>query len=314
MKKKGSFINIILVLIFFVGLSVLLYPTISDYWNSKTQSRAIANYEKRVSSITVDDYTELFSEAENYNARLSELSQPLLEWERIDGYKNVLDITGTGIMGYIDIDKIGVELPIYHGTDASVLTVAVGHLEGSSLPIGGSGTHTVLSAHRGLPSAKLFTDLDRLEVGDTFRITVLNQVYVYRVEQIHIVEPEDIELLQPVPGKEYCTLMTCTPYGINTHRLLVRGERVDTEVEKNVYVSSEAFRIDPIIVTPVVAAPMLLVLLVWLLIKYRKNVEREERHETYTQNTAFFPRGVAAVAVCCCICCAADRLRAHNAA
>lgn len=271
MKKKGSFLNIILVLIFFVGLSVLLYPTISDYWNSKTQSRAIANYEKRVSSITVDDYTELFSEAENYNARLSELPQPLLEWEQIDGYKNTLDITGTGIMGYIDIDKIGVELPIYHGTDASVLTVAVGHLEGSSLPIGGSGTHTVLSAHRGLPSAKLFTDLDRLEVGDTFRITVLNQVYTYRVEQINIVKPEDIELLQPVPGKEYCTLMTCTPYGINTHRLLVRGERVDTDVEKNVYISSEAFRIDPIIVTPVVAAPMLLVLLIWLLIKYRKN-------------------------------------------
>lgn len=269
-KKKDKLVNIILVLVFFVGLSVLLYPTISDYWNSKTQSHAVADYVSKVSSITVDDYNDIFSKAEDYNKRLSELTQPFLQCGKLKDYSSVLNISGTGIMGYIDIDKINVELPIYHGTAEGTLAIAVGHLEGSSLPIGGAGTHSVLSAHRGLPSAKLFTDLDRLEEGDTFRITVLNEVYTYRIDKVSIVKPGETELLQPVPGKEYCTLMTCTPYGINSHRLLVRGERVDTEVQQNVFISSEAFKIDPIIVTPVVATPMLLILLAGMLIKYRK--------------------------------------------
>lgn len=270
MKKRDKLVNIILVLVFFIGLSVLLYPTVSDYWNRKTQSRAVADYENKVSSITVEDYSELFAEAEDYNERLKKLSNPLYECKKLSDYNDILDISGTGIMGYIDIDKIGVELPIYHGTSEATLTVAVGHLEGSSLPIGGKGTHSVLSAHRGLPSAKLFTDLDKLSEGDTFRITILNEVYTYRVDRISIVKPEEVEPLVQADGKEYCTLMTCTPYGINTHRLLVRGERIDTEVQKNVYISSEAFKIDPIIVTPAIAAPMLLILLVFMLIKYRK--------------------------------------------
>lgn len=269
-KRNDKLVNIILVLVFFVGLSVLLYPTISDYWNSKTQSRAVSDYVKKASSITVDDYNAVFAAAEDYNKRLSELAQPFYECGKLKDYERVLDITGTGIMGYIDIDKIGVELPIYHGTSESTLAVAAGHLEGSSLPIGGIGTHSVLSAHRGLPSARLFTDLDKLEEGDTFRITILNETYTYRINKVSIIEPEDTEFLQPVPGKEYCTLMTCTPYGINTHRLLVRGERTETEVQQNVYISSEAFKIDPIIVTPAVAAPMLLVLLAGMLVKYRK--------------------------------------------
>lgn len=278
MKKKSSkLVNIILALVFFVGLSVLLYPLISDYWNSKTQSRAVTDYVNKVSKITIDDYDDIFSAAKDYNERLSKLAQPFIEYEKLKNYSEVLNITGTGVMGYIDIDKINVELPIYHGTEEGTLAVAVGHLKGSSLPIGGEGTHCVLSAHRGLPSARLFTDLDKLEEGDTFRITVLNEVYTYRVDNVSIIEPEETELLQAVPGKEYCTLMTCTPYGINTHRLLVRGERIDTEVQKNVYISSEAFKIDPIIVTPAVATPMLLILLVGMLVKYRKKQEGQNQ-------------------------------------
>ena len=278
MKKKSSkLVNIILALVFFVGLSVLLYPLISDYWNSKTQSRAVTDYVNKISKITIDDYDDIFSAAKDYNERLSKLAQPFIEYEKLKNYSEVLNITGTGVMGYIDIDKINVELPIYHGTEEGTLAVAVGHLKGSSLPIGGEGTHCVLSAHRGLPSARLFTDLDKLEEGDTFRITVLNEVYTYRVDNVSIIEPEETELLQAVPGKEYCTLMTCTPYGINTHRLLVRGERIDTEVQKNVYISSEAFKIDPIIVTPAVATPMLLILLVGMLVKYRKKQEGQNQ-------------------------------------
>lgn len=278
MKKKSSkLVNIILALVFFVGLSVLLYPLISDYWNSKTQSRAVTDYVNKVSKITIDDYDDIFSAAKDYNERLSKLAQPFIEYEKLKNYSEVLNITGTGVMGYIDIDKINVELPIYHGTEEGTLAVAVGHLKGSSLPIGSEGTHCVLSAHRGLPSARLFTDLDKLEEGDTFRITVLNEVYTYRVDNVSIIEPEETELLQAVPGKEYCTLMTCTPYGINTHRLLVRGERIDTEVQKNVYISSEAFKIDPIIVTPAVATPMLLILLVGMLVKYRKKQEGQNQ-------------------------------------
>lgn len=275
MKKHLS--TILLVGVFLLGVGILLYPSVSDYWNSMHQTRAIGAYEDTLSGMTQKDYSEYFAQADVYNAALASLPSPLTEYEVLETlgempkYRDVLDVTGTGVMGYIDIDEIGVELPIYHGTDPSVLNVAVGHLEGTSLPVGGVGTHCVLSAHRGLPSARLFTDLDRLEVGDTFTITVLDRLLTYQVDQVLIVEPEQVEALAIDPNEDYCTLVTCTPYGINTHRLLVRGRRVENAEEKPaVYVPADMVQIDPLVVTPAVAAPMLLALLIFLLIRYRK--------------------------------------------
>ena len=269
MKKISS--NFILVLVFLVGLSVLLYPALSNYINSIHQSRAIMDYEAGLSNLSTEDYTQIFEEAEEYNNSLLTLAYPLMYYDNLDGYDETLSVGSNGIMGYISIDKINVELPIYHGTSDSVLNSAVGHLEGSSLPIGGEGTHAVLSAHRGLPSAKLFSDLNKLEIGDTFTITVLDRVLVYEIDQIKIVEPTQTENLAIVPGEDYCTLLTCTPYGVNTHRLLVRGSRVENvEDEHALYIHTDAYRIDSLILAPVVAAPMLLVLLIILLVRYRK--------------------------------------------
>ena len=274
---------IILTLGFLVGVSVLLYPSFSDYWNSKTQSRAITNYESVLQSIEPEDYSHIFEEAYNYNRKLRQIEHPLLYPELVSGYHDTLNVTGYGMIGYLKIDRIGVELPIYHGTSAEVLSVGVGHLEGTSLPVGGESTHSVMSAHRGLPSAKLFTDLDRVEIGDTFQIIVLDQVLTYQVDQIKIITPDEIEDLKIVDGMDYCTLFTCTPYGINTHRLLVRGIRIETIVEKPViYVSNEAFRIEPTLVMPLVAAPMLFVFLIHLMVKYQeppKKKEGEVSHE-----------------------------------
>ncbi len=273
MKKHLS--TILLVGVFLLGLGILLYPYVSDYWNSMHQTRAIGAYEDTLSGMTQKDYSEYFAQADAYNAALASLPTPLTGYEVLDTleevpkYRDVLDVNGMGILG--DIDEIGVELPIYHGTDPSVLNVAVGHLEGTSLPVGGVGTHCVLSAHRGLPSARLFTDLDRLKVGDTFTLTVLNRLLTYQVDQVLIVEPDQVEALAIDPNEDYCTLVTCTPYGINTHRLLVRGRRVENAEEKPViYVPADMVRIDPLVVTPAVAAPMLLALLIFLLIRYRK--------------------------------------------
>ena len=275
MKRHLS--TILLVGVFLLGLGILLYPSVSDYWNSMHQTRAIGAYEDTLSGMTQKDYSEYFAQADAYNAALASLPTPLTGYEVLDTleevpkYRDVLDVNGMGIMGYIDIDEIGVELPIYHGTDPSVLNVAVGHLEGTSLPVGGVGTHCVLSAHRGLPSARLFTDLDRLKVGDTFTLTVLNRLLTYQVDQVLIVEPDQVEALAIDPNEDYCTLVTYTPYGINTHRLLVRGRRVENAEEKPViYVPADMVQIDPLVVTPAVAAPMLLVLLIFLLIRYRK--------------------------------------------
>ena len=263
---------IILTLGFLVGVSVLLYPAFSDYWNSKTQTRAIVNYESVLEYMEPEDYTAIFQEAYDYNQQLYESKvNPLLYPELFPGYSEKLKVTDYGMIGYLKIDRIGVELPVYHGTSSEVLSYGVGHLEGSSLPVGGENTHSVMSAHRGLPSAKLFTDLDRVELGDTFQIIVLDQILTYQVDQIKIVLPNEIEDLQIVDGKDYCTLFTCTPYGINTHRLLVRGIRIETIVEKPViYVSNDAFRIEPLLVMPAVAAPMLFVFLIHLMVKYRE--------------------------------------------
>ena len=256
---------------FLVGVCILLYPAFSDFWNSKTQSRAITNYESVLENLKPEDYAAIFEQAYAYNRALYETDFPLLDFSQVPGYYDTLRLENNDMIGYLKIDRIGVELPVYHGTSAEVLNNGVGHLEGSSLPVGGENTHCVMSAHRGLPSAKLFTDLDRLEKGDTFQIIVLNQVLTYQVDFITVIEPTDISHLNIIDGGDYCTLFTCTPYGINTHRLLVRGVRIETIKEKPIiYVSNEAFRIEPLLVTPAVAAPMLFILLIHLLIKYRE--------------------------------------------
>ena len=275
---------IILTLGFLVGICVLLYPAFSNFWNSKTQSRAIVNYESVLEHLEPEDYSAIFQAAYDYNDALREVEFPLRDFEQVPGYYEALKIEGTSVIGYVKIEKIGVELPVYHGTSDEVLNRGVGHLEGSSLPVGGESTHCVMSAHRGLPSAKLFTDLDRLEMGDTFQVIILDQVLTYLVDQVKVITPRQIDDLQIVEGKDYCTLFTCTPYGINTHRLLVRGIRIETIKEKPViYVANEAFRIEPLMVTPAVAAPMVLVFLIHLMVKYReppKKKEGEKNHGT----------------------------------
>ena len=267
---------------FLVGISLLLYPTISDFLNSKTQTRAIVDYESVLEYLDPEAYAGMFEQAHTYNKQLAETKEHLLYPELVPGYYDILNVTEYGMMGYVKIDKIGVELPIYHGTSADVLNIAVGHLEGSSLPVGGTSTHCVVSAHRGLPSAKLFTDLDRLELGDTFQLIVLDQIFTYQVDQIKIVNPDEYRDLMIVEGMDYCTLFTCTPYGINTHRLLVRGIRVETIVEKPmIYVGNDAYRIEPLVVTPAVAAPMIFFFLVHLMVKYREPPKKKEGETTH---------------------------------
>lgn len=285
-KKKKSFSTIILVIILLLGLGIMLYPMVSDYWNSFHQTRAIANYEAAVQELDGADYEEIFAKAEAYNQNLRQLRFPFSEYEELEEeYRDCLDVAGNGIIGYITIDKIGVQLPIYHGTGEAILNVAVGHLEGSSLPIGGESRHSVLSAHRGLPSAKLFTDLDKLEAGDVFTLTVLDRLLTYEVDQILIVEPDQIDALYMEEGMDYCTLQTCTPYGINTHRLLVRGHRVENAADE-VTVNADAVRIPPYIVVPAIAIPVLFVLLVVLLLVYSrksKKITTEDIRELYRQ-------------------------------
>lgn len=265
MKKHLS--TILLVLALLVGAALLLYPSASDYWNSLHQSRAIATYAEEVANLTTADYEKLWLAAVEYNKRMGAAGNPfvLSEEQRAD-YFSQLDLSGNGIMGYIEIPKIECSLPIYHGTSEAVLQIAVGHLEGSTLPVGGAGTHCVLSGHRGLPSAKLFTHLDQLSEGDVFLLRVLNETLTYEVDQIHIVLPQEVDDLAVVPGRDFCTLVTCTPYGINSHRLLVRGKRIEnSEAATAIRITSDAIRIDPILVAPVAAVPMLLILTVYLI-------------------------------------------------
>lgn len=278
MKKKPDYTNLVLVLVFFIGLSVLLYPPFSNWWNARVQSRAIVDYEAMMSAFKPEDYSDEFRKAEEYNTAIHQIDYPMMYYDQVPGYEEALNITGNGIMGYISIEKIQVELPIYHGTGDAVLNIGVGHVEGTSLPTGGPDTHCVLSAHRGLPSARLFTDLDKLEEGDIFTLTVLDRVLTYQVYKIEIVLPHEVDSLYVVEGEDLCTLTTCTPYGINTHRLLIHGTRVETPEEKNIYIASEAYRIDSLILTPIVAAPMLLALLIILLVKHpSKKPDTQER-------------------------------------
>ncbi|MCI8402044.1 MAG: class C sortase [Lachnospiraceae bacterium] len=270
-KKKGpSLSTVILVLILMAGLGIMLYPTVSDYWNSFHQTKAIANYDNVIADMSEEEYAAMLEDARQYNEKLQKLQYPFTQYEQLaDTYYSVLDVAGTGIIGYVTIGCINVELPIYHGTDDSILNVAAGHLEGTSLPVGGEGTHSVISAHRGLPSAKLFTNLDKLVVGDTFTITVLNQLLTYEVDQILIVEPAEVDALQAVSDADYVTLQTCTPYGINTHRLLVRGHRIENPAG-TLYIRAEAVKLPVYIVMPAIIIPILFVLLVILLVRYRR--------------------------------------------
>ena len=270
--KKRDFSTVILILVFLVGLSLLLYPSVSDYWNSFHQSRAIASYAEQVANIDNDRYASLWEEARAYNRTLvGKQNRFQISEEEQETYESLLNVGGNGIIGYIEITKIGCALPIYHGTDEGVLQIAVGHIEGTSLPTGGESTHCVVSGHRGLPSAKLFTDLDKLIAGDTFVLRVLDETLTYEVDQILIVEPYELDALQIEEGKDYCTLVTCTPYGINTHRLLVRGHRVENAEEAvQIRVTADAIQIEPVLVAPLVAVPMLLILLVGLLVSTRK--------------------------------------------
>jgi len=272
MKKHCS--TILLFVVFFIGLSLLLYPTFANWWNSFHQTRVVAEYVEQVAEIDDDEYEEIWNKAQEYNRSLVERpNNSLLTEEERENYNAILDINGLGIMGYIEIPQINVMLPIYHGTDEAVLQIAIGHLEWSSLPVGGKSSHCVVSGHRGLPSARLFTDLDQMEKGDTFILKVLDEILTYEVDQILIVEPEATEDLRIVEGEDFCTLVTCTPYGINSHRMLIRGHRIDTiESKVNHRVTADAIQVEPIIVAPIVATPMLVILLIGLLVRYRKKV------------------------------------------
>ena len=276
MKKHLSTIALILALL--AGVSLLLYPTVSDYWNTRHASQAVANYTQEVQALDRDAYDRMLAEAAAYNRSLlaRENAFALTDAQQAQ-YDRLLDISGTGVMGYIEIPSINVSLPVCHGTSDSVLQIAVGHLSWTSLPLGGESTHCVLSGHRGLPSAKLFTNLDRLVEGDTFVVRVLDEALTYEVDQILIVEPEDITALQIEPGKDLCTLVTCTPYGINSHRLLVRGHRVETaQAEETVRLVSDGIQIEPLLVAPVVALPMLLALLLVLLLSGNKSPHKDD--------------------------------------
>ena len=271
-KKTSNLITIFLFLVLFAGLSLLLYPTVSDYWNSFHQSRAIASYAEQVAEMDNDTYEQLWAEAQAYNTSLLEKpSRYQMTDEEREEYESLLNVSGNGIIGYIEIPAINCALPIYHGTDDAVLQIAVGHIEGTSLPVGGESTHCVLSGHRGLPSAKLFSDLDKLAEGDIFLIRILGETLTYEVDQTRIVLPHEIQDLEIEEGKDYCTLVTCTPYGINSHRLLVRGHRIENQEEaQSVRVTADAMQIEPLLVAPAVAIPILLFLLIILLLPKRQ--------------------------------------------
>lgn len=282
MKKKLNS-TFWLVLILLVGLSLLLYPSVSDYWNTFRSSYAIAGYAEAVANMQEEDYERMWQEAAAYNRQLGERG---IKWHLSDSeeaeYGKLLDVTGTGIMGYVEIKKIHCTLPIYHGTEEGVLQIAIGHIAGSSLPVGGESSHCIISGHRGLPSARLFTDLDKLTEGDLFLLRTLDETLTYEVDQIRIVLPYELDELKIEEGHDYCTLVTCTPYGVNSHRLLVRGHRVDNRPDADsIRITGDALIYDPLLVAPVVAVPILLILLVRLFVRGgRKGRENKERKGT----------------------------------
>ncbi|MBR4462013.1 MAG: class C sortase [Erysipelotrichaceae bacterium] len=293
-KKNWS--TILIAGIFITGLCIFIYPSFADYWNSFHQTRAIMSYSDAVSKLSKEDYTKEIEKALEYNR---DMAPNGMRWEMTDPekeeYNDTLNFTGNGIMGYITIDKIKVTLPIYHGTNESVLQTSIGHLESSSLPVGAyaydyeegrvtdseDGSHCILTGHRGLPSAKLFSDLDKLNEGDIFTLNILGETYTYQVDQIRVVEPSDLSELMIVPGMDYCTLVTCTPYGINTHRLLVRGHRT-ANPQGDVMIIADAILIDSVYVAPFIAAPIILVLVLAVLFESKKRgKERKDESKTF---------------------------------
>lgn len=267
-------LKIILFVIFFIGISILIYPFISQYYNSKVQSRVVEDYKNNIKKIEKEDYTDIFNEANNYNDELLKLDYPFIEYKKISNYNNILNINNNGMIGYINIDKLKLELPIYHGTSTSVLNVAVGHLEGSSFPIGGQNNHTVLAAHRGLPNKELFTNITKLELGDIFTITVLDRTLTYQIDNIIVVPPTDTTYLQIEDNKDYVTLLTCTPYGLNFHRLLVRGTRIEIKEEKNIIIIREANLIDKRLVAIIMTIPVIIILIIYIILKpSRKEID-----------------------------------------
>ena len=263
MKKHST---IIMVLFFFVGLLVLLYPSISEFYNQKVQSKEIEDYEFILKKIDKKNYDDIFKEADEYNSSLRNLNDQFVDYRNLENYDEVLNVNNRGMIGYVSIEKIKVELPIFHGTSEKVLSNASGHLEGTSFPVGGAGTHSAISAHRGLASATLFTNLDKLEIGDTFTITVLDRLLTYEIDEILIVDPKDVNSLKIADDKDYVTLITCTPYGINSHRLLVRGKRIEN-AKKKMFITTEAFKVSTLIVTPMVALPIVFTLLIIIIFK-----------------------------------------------
>ncbi len=274
--KKNSFSTILLILIFLAGLSLLLYPTLADYVNTRTQSRAVAQYAGQVVNLEEELYKQILSDARDYNTRLLEKkSLYSMTPENLEDYNSQLNLSGNGLMGTIQIPRINVELPIYHTVEESVLHVGVGHIEWTSLPVGGESTHAVLSGHRGLPSAKLFTDLDKMQLGDIFTIQILEETLTYEVDQILVVNPDDVKDLTILEGQDLCTLVTCTPYGINSHRLLVRGSRVPEQAQaEDIRVTSDAVQIDPIEVAFTAAVPLILLVLISALFCIPKRKKR----------------------------------------
>jgi len=273
--KRRIIITIALILIFLAGLSVLLYPIVSDYVNSLSQSRVIARFNEDLAGLSETDYHELFEAAREYNKRLAAKSNRfILSAEELDEYYNILDFTGRGVIGTLEIEVIKLKLPIYLGTSEGVLQAGIGHLEGSSLPVGGPGTHSVISGHRGLPSSTLLTNADRLKEGDIFELQILNETLIYEIDQIRIVEPDNIEFLGIDADMDYCTLLTCTPYGINSHRLLLRGHRIFPEsgekqqVPETRILQNEARRINVVAEYAIAAVPVLLIACIYMLIKY----------------------------------------------
>jgi sortase A len=285
MKKKLP--TIILIFIFLIGLSLLLYPSVADYWNTRKINKSIMDYSEVVSDINTADYEKMINDAVEYNEKLASDPNRFNPTEAMtELYNQCLNLNDTGMIGYVDIPTINEKIPIYHGTTDAVLDGAVGHMEGSSLPVGGLGTHCVISGHRGLPSARLFTDIDQLVEGDIFMINVLDETLTYEVDQILIVEPDETEALAIDPDQDYCTLVTCTPYGINTHRLLVRGHRIPNQSD-GTRVTADAFQIDTMLVASLVAVPILLILLVILLVSTRKHSRKKAKKHTHDETEVY---------------------------
>ena len=292
--------TLLVIVIFLAGVLIMIYPSFADYWNSFHQTRAIMSYSEAVSNLSKEDYTKEIDKAREYNRKLASDG---MKWHMSDAdkeeYEATLNFTGNGIMGYISIEKINVTLPIYHGTNESVLQTSIGHLESSSLPVGAytydykegkvtdaeDGSHCVLTGHRGLPSAKLFSDLDKLNEGDIFTLSILGETYTYQVDQIRVVEPTDLSNLEVVPGMDYCTLVTCTPYGINTHRLLVRGHRT-ANPQGEVTIIADAMMVDRAYVAMFIAVPILIILMIWVFVadRIRKKNRKLKEESAYEEN------------------------------